>query len=123
MMVVILGGLQSISADMYEAATVEGASRRQQFWSITLPLLKPTLVPAVILSVVWTFNMFNIIYLVSGGEPAGANEILVTKAYKIAFEEYRYGYAAAYSVVIFMILLVYGVFQTRVTRATEAMHK
>jgi arabinogalactan oligomer/maltooligosaccharide transport system permease protein len=122
MMVVILGGLQSISADMYEAATVEGATRRQQFWRITLPLLKPTLVPAVILSVVWTFNMFNIIYLVSGGAPAGANEILITKAYKIAFEEYRYAYSAAYSTVIFMILLVYGVFQTRMTRATEAVH-
>jgi arabinogalactan oligomer/maltooligosaccharide transport system permease protein len=123
MMVVILGGLQSISQDMYEAATVEGANRWQQFRKITLPLLKPTLVPAVILSVVWTFNMFNVIYLVSGGEPAGANEILITKAYKIAFEEYRYAYAAAYSTVIFLILLVYGVFQTRVTRATEAVHK
>ena len=120
MMVVILGGLQSISQDMYEAATIDGASKWQQFWQITLPSLKPTIVPAVIISVVWTFNMFNVIYLVSGGEPAGANEILITKAYKIAFEEYRYGYAAAYSVVIFMILLVYGVFQTRVTRATEA---
>jgi arabinogalactan oligomer/maltooligosaccharide transport system permease protein len=122
MMVVILGGLQSISADMYEAATVEGATRSQQFWRITLPLLKPTLVPAVILSVVWTFNMFNVIYLVSGGEPAGANEILITKAYKIAFEEYRYAYSAAYSTVIFLILLVYGVFQTRMTRATEAVN-
>jgi arabinogalactan oligomer/maltooligosaccharide transport system permease protein len=122
MMVVILGGLQSIPQDMYEAATVEGASRGQQFWRITLPLLKPTLVPAVILSVVWTFNMFNVIYLVSGGEPAGANEILITKAYKIAFEEYRYAYSAAYSTVIFLILLVYGVFQTRMTRATEAVH-
>jgi arabinogalactan oligomer/maltooligosaccharide transport system permease protein len=123
MMVVILGGLQSISADMYEAATVEGATRAQQFWRITLPLLKPTLVPAVILSVVWTFNMFNVIYLVSGGAPAGANEILITKAYKIAFEEYRYAYAAAYSTVIFLILLMYGVLQTRLTRATEAVHK
>jgi len=122
MMVVILGGLQSISHDMYEAATVEGATRAQQFWRITLPLLKPTLVPAVILSVVWTFNMFNVIYLVSGGAPAGANEILITKAYKIAFEEYRYAYSAAYSTVIFLILLVYGVFQTRMTRATEAAH-
>jgi arabinogalactan oligomer / maltooligosaccharide transport system permease protein len=120
MMVVILGGLQSISQDMYEAATIDGASKWQQFWQITLPSLKPTIIPAVIISVVWTFNMFNIIYLVSGGEPAGANEILITKAYKIAFEEYRYGYSAAYSVVIFLILLVYGVFQTRVTRATEA---
>jgi arabinogalactan oligomer/maltooligosaccharide transport system permease protein len=121
MMVVILGGLQSIPADMYEAANLEGATRRQQFFRITLPLLKPTLVPAVVLSVVWTFNMFNVIYLVSGGEPAGANEILITKAYKIAFEEYRYAYSAAYSTVIFLILLVYGVLQTRLTRATEAV--
>jgi len=120
MMVVILGALQSISQDMYEAATVEGASRWQQFRHITLPSLKPTIIPAVIISVVWTFNMFNVIYLVSGGEPAGANEILITKSYKIAFEEYRYGYAAAYSVVIFAILLMYGVFQTKATKATEA---
>jgi arabinogalactan oligomer/maltooligosaccharide transport system permease protein len=120
MMVVILGGLQSISQDMYEAAKVEGATRWQQFVNITLPSLKPTIIPAVIISVVWTFNMFNVIYLVSEGQPAGANEILITKSYKIAFEEYRYGYAAAYSVVIFLILLIYGVFQTKMTRATEA---
>jgi arabinogalactan oligomer/maltooligosaccharide transport system permease protein len=123
MMVVILGGLASISQDMYEAATVEGATKWQQFKRITIPLLKPTLIPAIILSVVWTFNMFNVIYLVSGGEPAGANEILITKAYKIAFEEYRYAYSAAYSTVIFLILLVYGVFQTRMTRATEAVNQ
>ena len=120
MMVVILGALQSISKDMYEAAEVEGATRWQQFRSITLPLLRPTLVPSIILSVVWTFNMFNIIFLVSGGEPGGANEILITKAYKIAFENYQYAYAAAYSTVIFIILLVYGYFQTRMTRATES---
>lgn len=119
MMVVILGALQSIPKDMYEAAELEGATRWQQMKAITLPLLRPTLVPAVILSVVWTFNMFNIIFLVSGGEPGGANEILITKAYKIAFEQYQYAYAAAYSTVIFVILLVYGYFQTRLTRATE----
>jgi arabinogalactan oligomer/maltooligosaccharide transport system permease protein len=120
MMVVILGALQSIPKDMYEAAEVEGATRWQQLRSITLPLLRPTLVPAIILSVVWTFNMFNVIFLVSGGEPGGANEILITKAYKIAFEQYQYAYAAAYSTVIFIILLVYGYFQTRMTRATES---
>ena len=121
MMVVSLGALQSIPADLYEAARVDGATRWQQFRSITLPSLKPALIPAIILSVVWTFNMFNIIYLVSGGEPAGSTEILITQAYKIAFEQYRYGYAAAYSTVIFAILLIYGVFQNRVTRATEAI--
>lgn len=121
MMVVSLGALQSIAADLYEAARVDGAGRWQQFRYVTLPSLKPALVPAVILSVVWTFNMFNIIYLVSQGEPAGATEILITEAYKIAFEQYRYGYAAAYSVVIFLILLVYGTWQNRVTKATEGI--
>jgi arabinogalactan oligomer/maltooligosaccharide transport system permease protein len=120
MMVVILGGLQSISTDMYEAAKIDGANRWQQFKYITLPSLKPTLIPAIILSVVWTFNMFNVIYLVSAGEPAGANEILITQAYKIGFEKMQYAYAAAYSVVIFMILLVYGVFQNKVSKVTDA---
>ncbi|MEM8996474.1 MAG: sugar ABC transporter permease [Acidobacteriota bacterium] len=121
MMVICLGALQSIPSDLYEAARVDGASRWQQFRSITLPSLKPALVPAVILSVVWTFNMFNIIYLVSEGEPGGSTEILITEAYKIAFEQYRYGYAAAYSMLIFVILLIYGVWQNRATKATEGV--
>ncbi|HEY8207419.1 MAG TPA: sugar ABC transporter permease [Myxococcaceae bacterium] len=120
MMVVSLGALQSIPGELYEAARVDGASRWQQFANITLPALKPALVPAVILSVVWTFNMFNIVYLVTAGEPAHSTEILVTQAYKFAFEKYQYGYAAAYSTVIFGILLIYGTIQNRVSRATEA---
>lgn len=121
MMVVSLGALQSIPADLYEAAKVDGASRWQQFKAITLPSLRPALIPAIILSVIWTFNQFNVIFLVSAGEPAGATEILITKAYRLAFEQYRYGYAAAYSMVIFLILLAYGVFQNRATQATEAI--
>jgi arabinogalactan oligomer/maltooligosaccharide transport system permease protein len=121
MMVISLGALQSIPGELYEAARVDGASRWQQFTSITLPSLKPALVPAVILSVIWTFNMFNIPYLVSAGEPAHATEILITQAYKVAFEQYRYGYAAAYSTIIFLILLAYGTWQNRVSRAAEAL--
>jgi arabinogalactan oligomer/maltooligosaccharide transport system permease protein len=121
MMVVSLGALQSISADLYEAARVDGATRWQQFRAITIPSLKPALIPAIIISVVWTFNMFNIIYLVSAGEPAHSTEILITQAYKLAFEQYRYGYSAAYSVVIFVILLIYGIFQNRISSATEAI--
>src|SRR2546430_3767226 len=101
MMVVSLGALQSISADLYEAARVDGASRWQQFKAITLPSLRPALVPAVILSVVWTFNMFNIIYLVTGGDPSGSTEILVTPASQIAFEPYRHAYPPPYPTVIF----------------------
>ncbi|WP_237067932.1 extracellular solute-binding protein [Microbulbifer guangxiensis] len=119
MMVVILGGLQSIPRELYEAAKVEGASRWTQFRSITLPLLRPVLVPAVILSVVWTFNMFNVIYLVSDGAPAGANDILITKAFRIGFEKYQYAYAAAYSIVVLALLFVYALWQTRVSGAFE----
>ena len=112
MLVVSLGALQSIPADLYEAAEVDGATRWQQFRHITLPLLRPALVPALLLGSVWTFNMFNVIYLVSGGQPGHATDILVTEAYRLAFEQDRYGYAAAWSVLIFVVLLAWG-FVTR----------
>ncbi len=118
MMVVSLGALQSIPSDLYEAAALDGASPWQRFRKITLPLLRPSLVPAVILGCVWTFNLFNVIYLVSMG--AGGTEILITEAYRTFHEQHRHGYAAAYSVMIFFILLAYTAFTTRVTRATEA---
>jgi arabinogalactan oligomer/maltooligosaccharide transport system permease protein len=121
MMVVSLGALQSIPGDLYEAAWVDGASRWQRFSRITLPLLMPALVPAVIMGVVWTFNMFNIIYLVSGGAPDGATDILITDAFRWAFERDKYGYAAAYSTLIFLILLTFTVATNRITGATKGV--
>ncbi|HLU67645.1 MAG TPA: sugar ABC transporter permease, partial [Kofleriaceae bacterium] len=117
MMVVALGALESIPRDMHEAAEVDGASAWQRFVHITLPHLRPALAPAVALGAIWTFNMFNVIYLVSGGAPGGASDILVTEAYRWAFERgERYGLAAAYATIIFLILLVWTVLGTRVTR-------
>lgn len=108
MMVVSLGALQAIPRDLEDAAEVDGASQWQRFRHITLPLLKPALVPAVVLGTVWTFNMFNIIYLVSGGAPDASTDILITEAYRWAFERgEQYGYAAAYGVLIFGVLLLY----------------
>ncbi len=109
MMVTALGALQAIPGELEDAASVDGASGLQRFVHIILPLLKPALLPAVILGSVWTFNMFNIIYLVSGGEPDGGTEILISEAYKWAFQrQERYGYAAAYATLIFIVLLVYS---------------
>jgi ABC-type sugar transport system permease subunit len=119
MMVVSLGALQSIPKDLYEAAQVDGASKWACFKSITLPLLRPALLPAIILGAVWTFNMFNVIYLVSGGAPSNQTDILITEAYRWAFEKDRYGYAAAYSMLIFMILLGYGYVTQRLSRSSE----
>jgi arabinogalactan oligomer/maltooligosaccharide transport system permease protein len=105
MMVVVMGALTSISKDVLEAAEVDGATRWQAFRLVTLPLLRPTLLPAVVLGSVWTFNMFNVVYLVSGGEPDGTTEILVSEAYRWAFtRNSQMGYAAAYAVIIFGIL-------------------
>jgi ABC-type sugar transport system permease subunit len=123
MMVISLGALQSIPGDLYEAAWVDGASRWHRFRYITLPLLKPALVPAVIVGVVWTFNMFNIIYLVSGGAPDGTTDILITDAYRWAFERDRYGYAAAYSTLIFLILLAFTTATNRITSATKGAYE
>jgi arabinogalactan oligomer/maltooligosaccharide transport system permease protein len=107
MMVVTLGALSAIPDDLYEAAEVDGASAWQRFHLITLPQLRPMLAPAVAMGAVWTFNMFNVIYLVSGGEPDGTTEILVSEAYRWAFtRSSQYGYAAAYAVLIFGLLLV-----------------
>ncbi|MGI5862224.1 MAG: extracellular solute-binding protein [Myxococcales bacterium] len=120
MMVTALGALQSIPKELYEAADVDGAGRWKKFTHVTLPLLKPAMIPAVILGVIWTFNLsFNVIYLVSGGAPDGATDILVTQAFRYAFEQYRYGYAAAYATIIFGILMTYTVITNRITKATE----
>ncbi len=119
MMVVTLGALQSIPKDLYEAADIDGASRWQKFRQVTMPLLKPALVPAIILGVVWTFNMFNVIYLVSGGAPENKTNILITEAYYAFKVLGREELAAAYSLLIFFMLLAYGWLQNRVTRATE----
>lgn len=105
-MVVALGGLQSIPQEMYEAAAIDGAGPWRRFRSITLPLLKPVLLPALVLGTIWTFNNLNVIWLVTNqGMPADKTHILVTYVYKAAFTYYRYGYAAAFSVLIFVILV------------------
>ncbi|OUW61172.1 MAG: maltose/maltodextrin transport permease-like protein [bacterium TMED198] len=123
MMVIALGGLQSIPQDLYEAARVDGANRWQQFKSITLPLLKPVMLPAIVLGTVWTFNNINVMWLVSnGGEPSNQTHILVSFVYKAAFNLYRYGYAAALSMIIFLILFGLVSYFIKRTRATEGVY-
>ena len=109
MMVVTLGALQAIPRDLESAAELDGATSIQRFIHVTWPLLKPALLPAVVLGSIWTFNMFNIIYLVSAGEPDGGTEILISEAYRWAFTRgHRYGYASAYAVLIFGVLVFYS---------------
>jgi len=123
MMVIALGGLQSIPKELYEAAAIDGAGPWRKLKSVTLPLLRPVLVPAIVLGTIWTFNNLNVIWLVTeGGQPADKTHILVTYVYKAAFTYYRYGYAAAFSVVIFLVLLGFMLLFVRQSRGTEAAY-
>jgi len=110
MMMIALGGLQSIPHELYEAARIDGAGRWEQFKQITIPMLKPVMIPAITLGIVWTFNNLNVMWLISnGGEPADSTHILVTYVYRAAFNLYRYGYAAAFSMIIFIILAIFSI--------------
>jgi arabinogalactan oligomer / maltooligosaccharide transport system permease protein len=121
MMVVALGGLQSIPHELYEAATMDGANAWQRFRTVTLPMLKPVMTPAIILGFVWTFNKVDIVWLVSnGGEPADSTHILVSYVYRAAFNLYSYGYAAAFSVIIFLMLVAFGIFYMRRMQRAQA---
>lgn len=120
MTIVATGALQSIPKDLYEAADIDGASGNQQFWRITLPLLRPAMVPAAVYGLIVTFNLFSLIYFLSGGGPLRQTEILLTQAYRLVNERQLYGVAAAFCVYIFFILLVLTIFVNRVTRATES---
>jgi arabinogalactan oligomer/maltooligosaccharide transport system permease protein len=121
-MVVLLGGLGSISREYYEAAEMDGSSVVQRFWAITVPLIRPIAVPIITLDAIWTFNMFNVIYLITGGEPNESTNILVTALYNAAFGPngtYRLGFAAAFSILNFLLLLVLATFWVRSSGALK----
>lgn len=117
--IVATGALQSIPKDLYEAASIDGASGMQQFFAITVPLLRPAMIPAAMVGTIITFNLFNCIYFMSGGGPLRMTEIMVTTAFNLVNGQRLYGMAAAFCVLIFFILLLLTLFTNRITRATE----
>ena len=126
MMMSLSGALQSIPREMYEAAEVDGVSNWDQFRHLTLPNLKSALVPLSLLGFIWTFNMFNVIYLMTAGGPnltygPGSTDILITYVYDVAFIDGKYGLAAAWSVVIFAMLVLFSWRYMKQTNATEAV--
>ncbi|MCX8029691.1 MAG: sugar ABC transporter permease [Brevinematales bacterium] len=120
-MIVALSGLQGISDSVKDAALIDGANWFTRLFSIYLPLIRPTLLPSVLLSSIWTFNNFNIVFLYTGGNDA--YDILITRIYDFVsrpdLRVFTYGYASAYSVLVFAILLMYILAFARVTKLTE----
>jgi arabinogalactan oligomer/maltooligosaccharide transport system permease protein len=118
MMVNLLGGLQSVSGDYYEAAEMDGANAWQTFWQVTVPLMRPVIAPLIILGTVWTFNNFNIPFFINQNE-LESSDILVTALFRAAFQYNRYGFSAAFAFVIFMVLVIFTVIYVRRTGALK----
>jgi multiple sugar transport system permease protein len=112
-MVSLLAGLQGIPRDLYEAATVDGASPFQQFWHVTLPQLRPIIVSMMILDMIWTSQQFALIWLTTGGGPINATEMLPTYTYKLAFSTFEFGLASASAVIILLLSMVLAFFYVR----------
>ncbi|MET9621462.1 sugar ABC transporter permease [Streptomyces sp. ms191] len=118
MMVALLGGLQSIPGELYEAAEMDGASAWQRFRHITMPGLRSVSTTVILLSTIWTFNMFPVIFLLTRGGPGEATQILVTQAYKFSFEisPRDFAQSSTWGVLILVLLMVFAAVYRRVLR-------
>ena len=104
-MIVLLTGLQAIPPNLYEAAAIDGANAWRRFKRITLPLLKPSLFLCIVIGMLNSFTSFDLVYVMTGGGPGRATELLVTYIYRLGFSQTRFDYAAAVTVVFFALLV------------------
>ena len=116
MMVIYIAGLQQIPAELYEAAEVDGATRWQQFKSITWPMAMPTTAVVVAYTTIQSFRAFDLIYAMTQGGPQNSSNILVTLIYNTAFSSFRFGYASAESILLVIVVLIITFIQRRVLR-------
>jgi multiple sugar transport system permease protein len=114
-MVMLLAGLQAIPKQLYEAAEIDGATLWEQFWHITLPQLRGVMTTIVLLDSIWTFRAFDPVYVMTGGGPAHASEVLATAIYFDGFQKLKFGYASAQAVVMFVVLFIVSAIYVRRT--------
>jgi ABC-type sugar transport system permease subunit len=116
---VILGAIEQIPISVREAATVDGANIRQQFFKITLPLIRPVMLIMLTLQIIWTFNGFTVVWAMTTGGPADSTSILPILAYKEAFRFGRFGTAAAMAVIAGIFLMIIGSLGIRLSRSEQ----
>ncbi len=116
-MVIFMAGLTTIPPSFYDAAKVDGANRRQTFWHITLPLLRPTFVFSLVIGVIGSLQVFGPVYIMSGGGPNNATMVVAMYQWLIAFRELDLGYGSAMGMILFLIILALTLFQLRFLQA------
>jgi len=105
-----LAAMQGVPRDLYEAAYCDGASRWHRFFKITLPQITPVIITMALLSAIWTFNSFEIIWILTEGGPRGATTTLIIDTYKMALGNYKFGKGAARAVVVMILLTIFAAF-------------
>ncbi|MCC8085345.1 MAG: sugar ABC transporter permease [Clostridium sp.] len=120
-MLLLTTGLNNIPGDIYEAAAIDGATGIQKFLKITIPLLKSTIMSVLILGFVLTFKVFDLVYVMTGGGPVDATEVLSTYSYKLSFQLFHFGEGAAVANVLFVCLLMVALVYLRTISKDEAI--
>jgi multiple sugar transport system permease protein len=113
--ILLASGLAGLPEDVYEAATVDGATPTQKLLHLTIPMMKPTILATLILGFIYTLRVFDVIWVMTGGGPVNATEVLPTLAYRETFERFNFGEGAAVSVVMLLILLAVSLLYVRTT--------
>jgi len=112
-LVIYYAGIMGIPRDLYEAAAMDGASPAKQFLYVTIPSLRPVTFLVVVLGTIWSFQVFDLVYTMTGGGPGGSTMTIVLSIYQAGFQNYQMGYASALSVVLLAIILVISLVQRR----------
>ena len=118
-MVIYLAGLQSINPQLYEAARVDGATRWQEFWNVTMPGLRNTHVFVIVTTTILAFKLFTQVNILTQGGPQGATTTVVHYLYEVGFRRGRVGFAAATAVVFFLVVLIISLVQRRLLKSEE----
>jgi multiple sugar transport system permease protein len=112
-MVMLLAGLQAIPEELYEAAAIDGTTPVQKLRYITLPSLQGVILTIVLLDFIWTFRAFDPVYVMTGGGPINSSQVLATSIYFDAFQKFKFGYASAEAMVMFLVLFAFSVVYVR----------
>lgn len=119
-LVIYYAGIMGISKDLYEAARVDGATNIQQFFKITMPMLKPITYLVVTLGIIWSFQVFDLSYQMTGGGPGRSTVTIVMAIYNAAFKQYKMGYACAMAMVLLVIVLIINGLENLLFKEKEA---
>ncbi len=120
-MLLLTTGLSGIPEEVYESSSIDGANVFQKFFRITLPLLRPSIMSVLVLGFVYTFKVFDLIFVMTGGGPGNSTEVFATFAYRLSFSNYYFGQGAAVANVLFLILFCVALVYLRLINKEETM--